>query len=342
MSARVKTEPPPVAPVPPGVDRPFWSVMVPAYNASELLEKGLRCVLDQDPGPDRMQIAVVDDCSTNGVAERTVARLAPGRVEYHRQPSNVGLAGNWNGAIARARGRWLHLLHQDDLISQGFYEALGRADAECPSAGAAFCRHAHVDGDGHWLYISDLERRDAGRLEDWLPKISQGQHVQCASVVVRRDVYERLGGFRGDLLFALDWEMWARISSHYDVWYEPSFLACWRVYKGNESSRIYRERLAVPDVLKAVGLIRTAVPADLRPSVGSRLLAELAGVSVLEAQRLMQAGDRRGGMLMIRQATECVPALAHSRVAWNYQKWALKLWLRERLGLRPAVPDPAH
>ena len=36
-----------IAPVPVGVARPFWSVMIPSYNSTELLADTLRCVLDR-------------------------------------------------------------------------------------------------------------------------------------------------------------------------------------------------------------------------------------------------------------------------------------------------------
>src|SRR2546423_1107808 len=42
--------------------RPFWSVMIPTYNArADYLEETLRSVLRQDPGPEQMQIEVLDD-----------------------------------------------------------------------------------------------------------------------------------------------------------------------------------------------------------------------------------------------------------------------------------------
>src|SRR4051812_23537649 len=87
---------PRICPVPEGIDRPFWSVMIPAYEPTDLLEQALRSVLDQDPGPDRMQIAVVDDGSPSHRAEEIARRLMPGRVEFHRNELNLGLAGNWN------------------------------------------------------------------------------------------------------------------------------------------------------------------------------------------------------------------------------------------------------
>ncbi|MFX0196931.1 MAG: glycosyltransferase, partial [Candidatus Hodarchaeota archaeon] len=49
---------PRVGPVPEGIHRPFWSVMIPTYNCKHYLEEAFNSVLEQDPGPDEMQIAV--------------------------------------------------------------------------------------------------------------------------------------------------------------------------------------------------------------------------------------------------------------------------------------------
>jgi cellulose synthase/poly-beta-1,6-N-acetylglucosamine synthase-like glycosyltransferase len=44
--------------------RPYWSVMIPTYNPrANYLEETLNKVLQQDPGPEQMQIEVVYDCS---------------------------------------------------------------------------------------------------------------------------------------------------------------------------------------------------------------------------------------------------------------------------------------
>ena len=45
--------------------RPRWSVMIPTFNCAERLRVTLAGVLVQDPGPEQMQIEVVDDCSTD-------------------------------------------------------------------------------------------------------------------------------------------------------------------------------------------------------------------------------------------------------------------------------------
>jgi glycosyltransferase involved in cell wall biosynthesis len=58
---------------------------------------------------------VVDDASDDQTVE-AVARLADPRVRIVRNPTRLGLAGNWNRAASEARGRYVKLLAQDDLL----------------------------------------------------------------------------------------------------------------------------------------------------------------------------------------------------------------------------------
>src|SRR4029450_1568238 len=118
--------PPPLIPDRKGSGaRPYWSVIIPSYNPrAAYLEETLRSVLAQDPGPDEMQIEVVDDCSPDGAPVELVHRIAGDRVAVHRERKNNGLAGIWNRCIERACGEWVHILHQDDIVLPGFYEHL--------------------------------------------------------------------------------------------------------------------------------------------------------------------------------------------------------------------------
>jgi glycosyltransferase involved in cell wall biosynthesis len=86
--------------------------MIPTYNArADYREETLRSVLLQDPGPEQMQIEIVDDCSPNGAPVEMVYRIVGNRVAFHRESRNIGLAGIWNRCIERARGDWIHILH---------------------------------------------------------------------------------------------------------------------------------------------------------------------------------------------------------------------------------------
>ena len=167
-AAPAADEPPRIAPVGEGVARPYWSVAIPTFRPGPHLVESLRSVLAQDPGPETMQIAVVDDGSGDGVARRIVEEIAPGRIELVEAARNRGLAGAWNACIEHSRGRWVHVLHQDDAVQPDFYERLAHAD-DRSDAGAAFCRHVSMDGDGVWRSIAPPEAGQRRRARGLAP-----------------------------------------------------------------------------------------------------------------------------------------------------------------------------
>ena len=64
--------------------------MIPTYNCARYLGETLRSVLAQDPGPDAMDIVVVDDASSDDPAS-VVEDLGRGRIQFYRQARNLGL-----------------------------------------------------------------------------------------------------------------------------------------------------------------------------------------------------------------------------------------------------------
>lgn len=228
-----------IEPISNEVDRPLWSVMIPTYNGTEYLEQTLRSVLEQDPGSALMQIEVVDDCSTQDDPEELVRKIGQGKVSFYRQPKNLGLIGNWNDCIRRARGHWVHILHQDDVVKFGFYRRLQTAIEKEPTIGAAFCRYFYMER-GCERALSPLERETPGIIANWIERIAVTQRIECPSIIVKREVYEELGGYCQEAYYAADWEMWKRIAAHYSVWYEPELLACYRLHSSSESSRLVK------------------------------------------------------------------------------------------------------
>ena len=72
-------KPPAIRVLPVDNCRPLWSVMIPTYNPRpDYLEETLHSVLQQDPGPEQMQIEVIDDRSTDDVAAQNVRHVSGG------------------------------------------------------------------------------------------------------------------------------------------------------------------------------------------------------------------------------------------------------------------------
>ena len=287
--------------------RPRWSVMIPTYEPDPaLFRKALHSVLAQAPSPDEMEIQVVDDASTATDVAALVREIAGDRVTFWRQPQNLGFIGNWNTCLDRARGRWIHLLHQDDLVLPRFYEVLGAADAaggapETSRPALAFCRHAHIDGAGKPVRVSDLEREDAGIVADFVDRIAAMQVIQFASVVVRRDAYEAVGGFDPRAGGAADWEMWVRLAARFPVWYEPEALACYRLHAGSASTRLAADARDTADMGSAITLAARHLPADRRTRLGAAARRRYAVSAFERALGLASAGNAGGALAQIRE-----------------------------------------
>jgi GT2 family glycosyltransferase len=288
--------------VPEGEARPCWSVMIPTYNCAAYLTETLSSVLAQDPGAEHMQIEVVDDCSTGDDPEAIVRALGSGRVGFHRQPENVGHVENFNTCLRRSRGRLVHLLHGDDLVLPGFYETMERAYATAPQIGAAFCRDERIDEFGRHVSTPIPLSSTSGVLENWLEIIAGGNRLQAPAMTVRREVYERLGGFdRRITCYGEDWEMWVRIASHYPVWFQAELLAAYRIHRKSLTARGTRTGAHAHDYRKAIEINRGHLPADRVDEWSEEAAVNFARACMRRGWRALGAREVRGAVSHFRE-----------------------------------------
>lgn len=311
--------------------RPLWSVMIPTYNGTRYLEQTLRSVLEQDPGAKEMQIEVIDDCSTRGEPEALVQKIGKGRVSFYRQAQNHGLIGNWNACLERSRGHWVHVLHQDDVVLPGFYSHLQQAIDNQEFPGAAFCRHVHMDEDGHWQRLSPLERRTPGIIKNWVEKIAVKQCIQCPAIVVKRCVYEKQGGFCADAHYAADWEMWKRISAHYPIWYEPQVLACYRVHSASETARVFKSGQDVIDIRTAIEISVSYLPADGARELSKAAREKWALYALTKARQLSIENDLELIAVRVREAFHCSTSIRVMVSVLFLISFLGKRWIKDKL-----------
>jgi hypothetical protein len=326
------------APVDP---RPFWSVMIPLYNRTQFLETTLRSVLQQDPGVDDMQIEVVDDASTTGDFEPEVRRIAGDRVSFFRQPRNLGLTGNWNSCVERSVGHWVHILHTDDFVMPSFYERFKSAIHSREDVGAVFCRNIFVDQAGVQLRVSPLENPTSGTLPDFVEAIGISQRIQCAAIVVRRKVYEDLGGYRSDLRFTPDWEMWTRIAARYPVWYEPEVLAAYRLHSDSYTSEIERGGQLLSDMRRCIEICHAYLPPERADIISANARDEAAFWAISLACEACRGTQFAAAVHYVREAlrTSSSPRVIKAllleglRVSTRGPRRALRLSGRKSAGL---------
>jgi glycosyltransferase involved in cell wall biosynthesis len=299
---------PSIVPVRKEVHKPLWSVMIPTYNCTKYLERTLHSVLDQASRSELMQIEVVDDCSTKNDPEAVVTKLGRGRVSFYRQPQNVGAIRNFNTCIERSVGQIVHILHDDDMVLPGFYDVLQAAFAQEPTIGAAFCRHIYIDEEEHHLFLSALESTTAGVVTNCLERIAVSCMIQTPAIVVRRSVYEALGGFHPELFHAGDWDMWKRIATHYPVWYEPQSLACYREHSSSHTSSLIRSGANIANARKSIEMSQLYLPNTIAGELTSKARDVYALYAFETACRQLAKSDVIAAIAQAREAFKCSPS----------------------------------
>jgi glycosyltransferase involved in cell wall biosynthesis len=326
--------PPTILPVPDdGKARPFWSVMIPAYNPSpEYLEQALRSVLEQAPGPDQMQIEVVDDGSPRVDVAAVVRQIAGDRVSVYRSPANEGLAGCWNACIKRARGYWVHILHQDDWVLPGFYARFEALIPTVPGVRAAFSRYLHADGDGHWTSIGPLVLKNPGEFKDFNLWAATWAPMQCAAAVVKRSTYEAVGGFRNDLPYVLDWEMWCRIGAAGAWGYVPQPGAVYREHAQSETTRLRKAGVVHQNMIEGGEIARAHFSNELRLQTAARFRDEFVNNVLRDVIALYVRGNlAEAGQLLAAYHREAMQSCRRWDWVWIRFRVKVKPW-RQRLG----------
>ena len=98
---------------PPDLARPRLSVCLPTYNGEAYVAEAVQSVLQQSYAD--FEIVAVDDGSSDRTLELLQAFTDP-RIRLYQNPHQRGIPGNWNEAVELARGEFVCLFHQDDVM----------------------------------------------------------------------------------------------------------------------------------------------------------------------------------------------------------------------------------
>ena len=318
--------------------RPYWSVMVPSYNAPDLLARTLESVLAQDPGEQVMQIEVVDDASAGDDIARVVDRVGGARVGLHVQPRNVGASANFTTCIRRSTGWWVHILHSDDVVLPGFYRRYGAQIEAFPDAVVVGGRAIDVDHDERRLGLTPQVPAADGSLRDAGFTIVSRNPLRFVSTVVARRAYEAVGGFHPDLFHACDWEMWVRLAVTGTVAWVDEPLGLYRNHDASDSRRLHDSTAYLDDCLRAVQVMAGHLPPERRVRAVRAGNRNVAGYALHVGRVLVDAGAYRLALANVAQAVRIDPSAATLRRAAVVARRAVAGRLGAHRAATPSAP----
>jgi len=203
-------------------------------------------------------------------------------------------------------------------------------------AGSAVCRFVFIDDVGLWTNMPEVRRRTSGLYPDGLRTIASVNWAQFAAVVLRRSLVEAVGGFHPSLFHAADWDLWKRAILHQPVAYEPTVLACYRMFEGNDTSRLIKTGANIADSRRAIDLSAHYLPHPESASWIRVARLNLAHQAKQHAVQMSVVGDYEAFRSLLREACLLQPAFywspRHFRLRYRFMKQSLKQRLIERKG----------
>ena len=215
---------------------PTVSVIVPVYNGARFLAATLASVRAQTYRD--FETVVVDDGSTDGSAE---VAAGFGDVRVVRQ-ANQGCAKARNEGVAAARGGLLAFLDADDLWTPDKLAVQTAHLAAHPAIGYSIARQE--------IFLEPGATRPPGLRPAHLEADQVG--YLPSTLVVRREVFVRVGGFDTSLAVASDVEWFVRAKDlAIPMAILPQILVRRRIHRTNISSDVNRNHAALLRVFKA-------------------------------------------------------------------------------------------
>lgn len=200
--------------------QPLVSVIIPAYNHEQYVERAILSVLNQTYSP--IELVVVDDGSTDG----TLAAIERVRRECGRDfqviaQRNGGVSSALNAGMAASHGEYLAILASDDRFLP---DKTSRQVAMFKQAGPVMGM-VHANG---------LEQTEDGRNAVDLRGTYRPAEGHCfrdlvarqvtaiaPSVMIRRAVFDEVGGF-DEQLVGEDLDFYAAVAARgYSIGFDP-------------------------------------------------------------------------------------------------------------------------
>lgn len=213
------------------------SVILPAYNGEATIAETLRSVLAQTHG--HLEVLVIDDGSSDRTAE-IVEGFDDPRVTLHRF-ANAGAPANRNRGVRLATGTYLSLIDADDLWSPDKLEKQLAALRQTPEAGVAYSFTVYIDEAGRFL----SQGYRVPHSGDVLRPIFVRFFLQNGSnALLRRRVFDQIGGFDESFEVCDDYEFYLRAAEHFPFVLVPEDHVFYRVSRGSLSSQPLKMRQA--------------------------------------------------------------------------------------------------
>jgi glycosyltransferase involved in cell wall biosynthesis len=210
------------------------SVCITCYNEADYIVSAIRSVFEQTAIDRIKEIIVVNDGSTDESEQRIRELVSDGRQLVYVYQKNQGLSRARNVAIRRMTGEYIAFLDGDDFWMPG-KTALQLDAFKDPSVGLVYSDYMDFETDNVHSQMLICVRRFSGGGRDLVRNffVHDGPIIP-SSVMIRRQVFQEIGGFNEHYDIGEDTDYWIRVAlGGFRFQHTPGGLVCKRRHERN-------------------------------------------------------------------------------------------------------------
>lgn len=127
------------------LDKPLLSICITTYNRASWLAVNLKTLRQwAEPFRDLIEIIVCDNASEDNTEQVVKPFLNQDNFHYYRNLQNVGMLGNLKITAHHAKGKYVWIIGDDDIIKNGAIKAVLDAIQQYPTVSLIYLNYAYT------------------------------------------------------------------------------------------------------------------------------------------------------------------------------------------------------
>ncbi len=219
------------------------TVVCICYNQGRFIREAVDSVLNQTHQP--VELWILDDGSTDDSPDiiRNIQREHP-QIRTYLSPANTGHNQIFNKFLSEYKGEAIIDLAADDILLPDRITEGVNAFSNNSGCGVNFTNAELIDEDGNYLryqYPVGDNGQAVGTIRqgDLFADLIGTYFINPASMMIRTEVLDRLGGFDASLSYE-DFDFWVRSAREFRYCYTDRILIKKRIHEAAFSKQQYR------------------------------------------------------------------------------------------------------
>lgn len=207
------------------------SCLIPSYNHDQYILSAIESVLNQTVPP--LEIIILDDASHDNTKELLAPFKTNPKFNITINKQNKGVSRTFNDLAKQAKGDYIAYLPSDDMWEPDHLKLAQKAFETQPNTAFTWGLAKIITEDGPPQEYPWITRSPDNMFKRLL--LGETNPIPFQSTVIKKDAFDRIGGFDEGLTGIQDYDLWLRLSANHTHRFIPHDVTKVRCHKNQVS-----------------------------------------------------------------------------------------------------------